>query len=549
VSTPVSLEAGTAIDGRYVLEAQLGEGSFGTVWRAKDQRLAGRLVAIKFLKPECLSSTEVVKRFEAEAAALAQVVHPNVVGVIDRGESQGHRYIVTELVEGRSLAAWLDAFRASGQQPDPAAVRRLFDQVCAAIEAAHAVRAPGPIVHRDIKPDNVLLRTLPSGEVVVKVADFGVARLGARRGTSTGMLLGTPLYMSPEQALGMADDIGPWTDVFSLGVMLVEMLTLQVQTGPGGYWWNVVQNRDEAAVRGLLETLRPDVPPGAWEVAARAMRPVRIERYPDAGALRQALEGRWPVAGAGRVPVSAVAPTIDSMPAVAASPADPQATLRAGRPVAAPAALPVTLQEGPSVAPAGQPSPVVPAPAAPAPAALPGTVAQPAPRRQDLRGLVVGAGVGLALLALAWGGYALWGSPGTDRQWRRDTVDAGAVRPTPVLVAVPDVPAPTPLPVAAVDAGVRVTPHRTTTTATHRTTTPAVAPTHPATTPAPRPVATPRTPPVLAPPPAGPVAPPPGPVAPTDPAGRGRRGGVFRRMLQGLNPNAGTQPPVEPRIR
>lgn len=282
------LSVGAKVEGRYALVKQLGEGAFGEVWRAADQRLAQRAVAIKFLKPEHLDRPELVSRFESEAEALASLQHPNVVGVIDRGEWNGLRYIVTEFVEGRTLTAWIEEHRAERRCPDMATVVMLFDQIAAGVEAAHAVRTPGPIVHRDLKPDNVLVRQQSNGELVAKVLDFGIAQLGGRKSTRTGMLMGTPLYMAPEQAMGVSASVAPWTDVFALGVILVEMLTLRAQYTEGDTWWGTTLKRG-GNVRDLLPQLRGDVPPLVWDVLARALRAEGADRYPDAGALRRAL--------------------------------------------------------------------------------------------------------------------------------------------------------------------------------------------------------------------------------------------------------------------
>jgi serine/threonine protein kinase len=285
-STPP--DVGALVEGRYTLETLLGEGTFGGVWRARDERLAGRPVAVKFLKVEFLEHAGAIARFEAEATALAQVPHPNIVGVIDRGVWQAQRYIVMELVEGRTLAAWIEDHRADGVAPELTAVFGLFDQMCAGIEAAHAVRTPGPIVHRDLKPENVLVRPLPSGELGVKVLDFGIAQLGRRTGTRSGALMGTPLYMAPEQAMGQVAGIGPWTDVFSLGVILVEMLTNRQQPNADEPWWGAALQRPHE-IRDLLARLRPDVPAAVWDVIARALRPAGAERFAHAGQLRVAL--------------------------------------------------------------------------------------------------------------------------------------------------------------------------------------------------------------------------------------------------------------------
>ncbi len=280
--------AGTIIDQRYVLGSLLGEGSFGAVWRAQDQRLSNRAVAVKLLKTEFLEQESAVRRFDAEADALAQISHPNIVGVLDRGTYNGQRYIVMEFVEGRGLTGWIADHRRQSDRPSLPVVLALFDQLCAGLEAAHAVRVPGPIVHRDLKPDNILLRASPRGELTVKVVDFGIAQLGRRTATRSGVTMGTPLYMAPEQAFGHSGSIGPWTDVFTLGVVLVELLTLDAQASEEDSWW-VVAVRRPAALRAMLPLRRPDVPEALWDVIAQCLQPEGSDRFVDAGALRVAV--------------------------------------------------------------------------------------------------------------------------------------------------------------------------------------------------------------------------------------------------------------------
>ncbi len=279
--------AGTVVAHRYQLESLLGEGAFGEVWRAQDRRLTGKTVAVKFLKQEHLVRPDIIARFESEASALAVLQHPNVVAVLDRGEWGVRRYLVTEFVAGQSLSDWLDQHRRSGLFPNIDIVRSLFDQICAGVEAAHSVHVPGPIVHRDIKPENVLIRELSEDELSAKVLDFGIAQLGGRTGTQTGMMLGTPLYMAPEQALGRSGGISPATDVFALGVLLVEMLTLRATPRGDDPWWGVVLS-DPSAVRLLPTELRSDVPEGVWTVAAQCLAVEPSARFPSAGAVRMA---------------------------------------------------------------------------------------------------------------------------------------------------------------------------------------------------------------------------------------------------------------------
>ncbi len=291
----VRVDEGTVVDGRYRLDLRLGEGTFGSVWRAHDLRLSYRAVAVKLLKAEFLEQPAAVARFDAEADALARLSHPNIVAVLDRGTWGGQRFIVTELVEGTTLSAYLQDHRARGALPEWGRALELFDQVCAAVEAAHRVRTPGAIVHRDLKPDNVLLGVMPDGVRVVKLIDFGIAQLGQRGGTQSGVSLGTPLYMAPEQAYGHVAGVGPWTDVFALGVILSEMLTLCPQPSETEPWWlPAVRGHDP---RPILARRRPDIDPAVWAVVARCLRSEGADRYPDAGALRDALRG---LGGAGR---------------------------------------------------------------------------------------------------------------------------------------------------------------------------------------------------------------------------------------------------------
>ena len=280
--------AGTIIDHRYVLGSLLGEGSFGAVWRAQDQRLSNRAVAVKLLKSEFLEHESAVRRFDAEADALAQISHPNIVGVLDRGVWNSQRYIVMEFVEGRGLSGWLADHRRQSERPSLAAVFSLFDQLCAGLEAAHAVRTPGPIVHRDLKPDNILLRASARGEMIVKVVDFGIAQLGRRTATRSGVTMGTPLYMAPEQAFGHSGSVGPWTDVFTLGVVLVELLTLDAQATDDDSWW-VVAVRRPHELRAMLPPRRPDVPDALWDVVVQCLQTEGADRFVDAGALRVAV--------------------------------------------------------------------------------------------------------------------------------------------------------------------------------------------------------------------------------------------------------------------
>ncbi|MEA2248781.1 MAG: eukaryotic-like serine/threonine-protein kinase, partial [Solirubrobacteraceae bacterium] len=217
-----SSQVGTLLSGRYRLDAQIGAGGMSTVYRAFDTVLE-RQVAIKLLHREIAADEDQIERFRREARAVAQLNHHHVVGVIDAGEAVSPDdpgfgdpvampYIVFEYVEGETLK---DRIRRNGRLPVPEAVAYAIE-IGRGLQAAHERR----IVHRDVKPQNVLI----DEEGTAKVTDFGIARSLTEEGlTADGRVLGTTDYVSPEQALG--HDVGPQSDLYSLGVVLFEMLT------------------------------------------------------------------------------------------------------------------------------------------------------------------------------------------------------------------------------------------------------------------------------------------------------------------------------------
>ena len=203
------------LEDRYDLEARLGDGGMGQVWRARDRRL-GRSVAIKRLKGDWARHPKAPERFLSEARAVARLNHPNIVAVYDFGCNAAGPYLVMELVEGGSLASRL---RASGPM-EPAEALKLIDPLCDALATAHR----GGVVHRDVKPSNVLL----SAAGAPKLGDFGLARLETAdyARTQTGTYLGTPDFMAPEQREDprRAD---ARSDLWSLAATLYQMLTGQ----------------------------------------------------------------------------------------------------------------------------------------------------------------------------------------------------------------------------------------------------------------------------------------------------------------------------------
>ena len=223
---------GTSLNGRYRLEARIGSGGMSTVYRALDETLE-RQVAVKLMNREVASDSDQLERFRREARAVAQLSHPHIVGVIDAGEDDGRPYIVFEYVEGETLK---ERIRRLGRLPIPEAVAYAIE-IARALGAAHARH----IVHRDVKPQNVLI----DQEGSAKVTDFGIARTLEEDGlTADGRVLGTTDYVSPEQALGQ--HVNGQSDLYSLGDRAVRDADRRgpVQGREPG------RGRDEARARG-----------------------------------------------------------------------------------------------------------------------------------------------------------------------------------------------------------------------------------------------------------------------------------------------------------
>ncbi|MDP9425468.1 MAG: protein kinase [Actinomycetota bacterium] len=203
------------LDSRYGISGLLGSGGMAKVYLAHDEVL-GRDVALKVLREQYAENDEFVERFRREAQAAASLSHPNIVATYDRGRSEdGSYYIVMEYVPGGTLKDRI--LRDGPMDPDRAA--RVAAQIASALDAAHE----RGVIHRDVKPQNVLLTA--SGDA--KVADFGIARAASESSLSgTSVILGTVSYMSPEQVMGKV--AGPRSDLYSLGVVLHEMLTGRV---------------------------------------------------------------------------------------------------------------------------------------------------------------------------------------------------------------------------------------------------------------------------------------------------------------------------------
>lgn len=273
--------------GPYRVLSLLGAGGMGEVYLAEDTRL-GRRVALKLLPAEFTHDAERIRRFEREARAASALNHPNIITIYEIGQSDGAYFIATEFVEGQTLRDFMVAAR-----PQIKAAMNVIAQVADALSAAHAAG----IIHRDVKPENIMLR--PDG--YVKVLDFGLAKLtepapdhdGSHKSTETartdtGAVMGTVAYMSPEQALGQ--EVDHRTDIFSLGVVLYEMTagTHPFKGPTAAATFDALLNREPPAP----VISNPDVCPELERIIGRALEKDREVRYQTATDLRAELK-RW----------------------------------------------------------------------------------------------------------------------------------------------------------------------------------------------------------------------------------------------------------------
>ncbi len=265
---------GDVLGSRYRLVELLGQGGMATIYRATDAQL-GREVAVKVLRPELGRDPDFVARFRQEAQSAASLSHPNIVGVYDFGTDSDGPYIVMELVDGEDLATLL---ARNGPLP-PRQAARLAAEVAHALAAAHA----RGIVHRDVKPGNILV----SADGRVRVADFGIARAWSdARITLPGVTLGSVHYFSPEQALG--EPATEASDIYSLGVVLYELLT-------GRRPWEgdnaaAIAMARVSAPPPIVSDVRPNVPPVLAAIDRRALSPDPAARFPTGAAMAEALE-------------------------------------------------------------------------------------------------------------------------------------------------------------------------------------------------------------------------------------------------------------------
>src|SRR6266849_6725595 len=268
------LEPGSMLGDRYEILQLLGQGGMGAVYKARDVELE-RTVALKLIRPDLASHPEILRRFKQELILAREVTHPNVIRIYDLGQASGVRYITMEYVEGRDLRALLhDKGKLTPEEAVP-----LFQQIAAALEAAHHAG----VVHRDLKPQNILVDK--GGRVYVM--DFGVARSLETPGmTQTGALMGTPEYMSPEQAKGQRVDAR--SDLFSLGIIFYEMLSGVSPFKADTAMATMFKRTQERAVP--LAEAGTGVPVFLSELVAKCLEIDREKRFASAGELAQQLE-------------------------------------------------------------------------------------------------------------------------------------------------------------------------------------------------------------------------------------------------------------------
>jgi serine/threonine-protein kinase len=281
---------GDLIASRFRIEAAIGRGAMGVVFRARDP--SNQQVAIKVLLPETVSTPGAVERFTNEAQAARVLTSEHTVRVFDAGTlDSALPYIVMELLEGQDVATILE-------QRGPLPVPEACDVVIEACDALAEAHARG-LVHRDLKPGNLFAARTPDGRTRVKVLDFGLSKVAAQNRhvalTSTGTILGTPHYMAPEQ-LKSSKDVDARADMWSLGVILYELLSKKEPfdgTSFGMLFSNIVSKEPTPLV-----SVRPDVPAGLAEIVHRCLKKNRDERYPNVTALVSALAAFASPAGA-----------------------------------------------------------------------------------------------------------------------------------------------------------------------------------------------------------------------------------------------------------
>jgi eukaryotic-like serine/threonine-protein kinase len=281
----VALQEGDIIHSRYRLLRLIGSGTSGSVWAARNE-LIDRDVALKIMEPEVMSDKVLLHRFFNEAKAIGRVKHPSIVGIFDLGQAEdGSPFLVLELLDGEPLSTRI-------QREGAIAPETLCDMGAGVARALDLAHQQG-IVHRDLKPANIFMHRTSTGGLIGKILDFGISKVLNTSGgtnfslTKTGTVVGSPAYMSPEQAAGR-DDIDGRADVWSVGVVLFEGLTGQLPHEAPNY--NALMVRILTQDVASIATRNPDLPPFVIDLVDRCLKRERDER-PTAGQLSSMLEG------------------------------------------------------------------------------------------------------------------------------------------------------------------------------------------------------------------------------------------------------------------
>jgi tRNA A-37 threonylcarbamoyl transferase component Bud32 len=268
---------GRSLSGRYQIEAMLGQGGMSAVYRGTDPNLR-RTVAIKLIHGHLSEEPAFVSRFEEEAAAVAQLKHPNIIQVYDFDHDGETYFMVLEYIPGETLQARLRKLNQAGKQMAPAEARDLAAGICDALEYAHR----RGMIHRDVKPANVMIT--PEGQPILM--DFGIAKIvGGKQHTATGAVVGTAAYISPEQVRG--EELDSRVDIYALGVTLFEMLSGRPPF-EGDSAMTVMLKHVNEPVPDLVK-LNPSVPRDLAQIAMRALAKDRAQRFKSAGEMAAAL--------------------------------------------------------------------------------------------------------------------------------------------------------------------------------------------------------------------------------------------------------------------